>query len=299
MFVGAKKDVSFGVGAAWKDSNGWKTKAASLGKFVTESEAVLSAIHMVAKDLLPILSRTNQQRAEIVTRSKLALIEVQSARQWALPITTKIKKQTKRVEEEGGRVILTWLSDNNTCEGYKVADNAAERAARQQPREMGSASLSYVKQAVKKRWTPTIKINKHIRDAKKSVAARYLQLKSGHAVVGVHLLRIGEAQDARCWWCGHNRQIVAHLMLECRKRRRERDAMPRRLDSDKLTISSKRDRTDLEVLFREGATTAVLRFVEKTEVGKKLTSETNKYDLWDVDRLGQCDDEETTHYGGG
>jgi hypothetical protein len=68
-------------------------------------------------------------------------------------------------------------------------------------------------------------------------------------------------------------------MLECRKWRRERDAMLRRLDSDKLTISLRRDRTDLEVLFREGATTAVLRFIEKTEVDKKLTSETNKYDL--------------------
>ena len=193
LFVGAKKDVSFGVGAAWKESNGWKTKAASLGKFVTESETVLSAIDMVAKVLLPILSRTNQQRAEIMTRSKLALIEVQSTRQWALPITTKIKEQTKRIEEEGGRVILTWLSDNNTREGYKVADNAAERAARQQLREMRSASLSYIKQAIKKRWTPTIKINKHIRDAKKLVAARYLQLKLGYAVIGVHLLRIGEA----------------------------------------------------------------------------------------------------------
>jgi hypothetical protein len=88
-------------------------------------------------------------------------------------------------------------------------------------------------------------------------------------------------------------------MLKCRKWRRERDAMLRRLDSDKLTISSRRDRTDLEVLFREGATTAVLRFIEKAEVGKKLTSETNKYDLWDVDRLGRCDDEEATEYGGG
>jgi hypothetical protein len=55
--------------------------------------------------------------------------------------------------------------------------------------------------------------------------------------------------------------------------------MLRQLGSDKLTISSRRDRTDLEVLFREGATTAVLRFIEKTEVDKKLTSETNKYDL--------------------
>jgi ABC-type dipeptide/oligopeptide/nickel transport system ATPase component len=89
-------------------------------------------------------------------------------------------------------VILTWLPDNNTHEGYKVANNAAERAARQQLREMRSVSLSYVKQAIKKKWTPTIKINKHIRDAKKSVAAHYLQLKSGHTVIGVHLLRIGE-----------------------------------------------------------------------------------------------------------
>jgi hypothetical protein len=88
-------------------------------------------------------------------------------------------------------------------------------------------------------------------------------------------------------------------MLECRKWRRERDEMLRRLDSDKLTISLRRDRTDLEVLFGEGATTAVLRFIEKTEVGKKLTSETNKYDLWDVDRLGRYDDEEAMEHGGG
>lgn len=107
LFIDARKDVSFGVGAAWKESNGWKTKAASLGKYVTESEAVLFAIDMVAKGLLPILSRTNQQRAEVVTKSKLALMEMQSTRQWALPITTKIKEQTERVEDEGGRVTLT------------------------------------------------------------------------------------------------------------------------------------------------------------------------------------------------
>jgi hypothetical protein len=75
--------------------------------------------------------------------------------------------------------------------------------------------------------------------------------------------------------------------------------MLRQLGSDKLMISLRRDRTDLEVLFREGATTAVLRFIEKTELGKKLTSKTNKYDLWDIDRLGRYDDEETTEYGGG
>lgn len=194
--------------------------------------------------------------------------------------------------------VLTWLSSDSDCEGYKVADNAAEQAARQQPREMRSASLSYVKQALKEKWKLATKINKHIENAKKSVTARYLQLKSGHAIVGVHLLRIERVQDARCWWCGHSRQTVAHLMLECRKWRRERDEMLRGLNADKLTISSRRDRTDLEVLFTASAAAAVLRFIESTEVGKNLTDGTNRYDSWDVDRLDRCDDEVIREEGG-
>jgi hypothetical protein len=202
------------------------------------------------------------------------------------------------VDEQGGRVVLTWLLGESDCEGYKVANNAAEQAARQQPREMRSASLSYVKHAMKEKWKPVTKINKQIDNAKKSVAARYLQLKSGHAVVGVHLLRIDRMQDSRCWWCGHSRQTIAHLMLECRRWRRERDAMLRSLSADKLTISSRRNRTDLGLLFTTGAMAAVLRFIESTEVGKKLTDGTNGYDSWDVDRLDQCDDEVTREEGG-
>jgi hypothetical protein len=95
---------------------------------------------MAVKDLAQTLSRTNQQRAEIVTTSRLALVEVQNARQWVLPTITDIRTQTQRVEKEGGRVVLTWLSSDNDCEGYEVADDAAERVARQQPKEMRSAS---------------------------------------------------------------------------------------------------------------------------------------------------------------
>jgi hypothetical protein len=101
---------------------------------------------------------------------------------------------------------------------------------------MRSASLSFVKHAVKERWKTTAKLNKHIQDARKSVAARYLQLKSNHAVTGVHLLRINKVQDARCWWCGGSKQTVAHLMLECRKWRRERETMLQRLNAKNVTI---------------------------------------------------------------
>jgi hypothetical protein len=64
LFVRATKDASLGVGAAWKERNGWKTKAASLGKHLTEADASLFGISMVGKDLLSNLSRTNHERAE-------------------------------------------------------------------------------------------------------------------------------------------------------------------------------------------------------------------------------------------
>jgi hypothetical protein len=136
LFVRATKDASFSVGAAWKERNGWKTKAASLGKHLTEADAALFGISMVGKDLLSNLLRTNYQRTEIVTDSRLALTELQSTRNWVLPIVKDIKRKAERVEEEGSRVVLTWLSSSNNYEGYKVANAAAQRAARQQPKAM-------------------------------------------------------------------------------------------------------------------------------------------------------------------
>jgi hypothetical protein len=44
LFMRATKDASFSVGAVWKERNGWKTKAASLGKHLTEVDAALFGI---------------------------------------------------------------------------------------------------------------------------------------------------------------------------------------------------------------------------------------------------------------
>jgi hypothetical protein len=80
---------------------------------------------MVGKDLLSNLLRTSHQRAEIVTNSRLALTELQITRNWVLPIIKDIKRKAKQVEEEGGRVVLTWLPSSSNCEGYEAANAAA------------------------------------------------------------------------------------------------------------------------------------------------------------------------------
>ena len=77
LFVEIAKDVCFGAGAAWKARDGWKSKAMPLGKHLTEVDAASFAISTVLKDLPAILSRTDHRRAEIVTRSRLVLTEIQ------------------------------------------------------------------------------------------------------------------------------------------------------------------------------------------------------------------------------
>jgi hypothetical protein len=105
-------------------------------------------------------------------------------------------------------------------------------------------------------------------------------------------MRIERAEDARCWWCSGSRQTVAHLLLECRKWRREREVMVQKLKAKDLTVSEMPARRNIEVLFADKATVDMLEFVQKTEVGKRPGAGNDKVDSWDVERLDQRDEEE-------
>ena len=135
-------------------------------------------------------------------------------------------------------------------------------------------------------------LDKHIKDARKFVASRYLQIKSGHAVTRVHLLRIGGVLDARCWSCSSSRQTVEHVLLECRKWHRERATMIRKLNTKNVGINETPDRRNVSILFGDHATVDVLEFIKKTEVGKRLAVESDKADAWDVERLDRGKNEE-------
>jgi hypothetical protein len=259
---------------------------------MTTTDAALFAMSRAAKNLTEILTKADRHHAEIATESRLGLTAIQSNKQWILPIITGIKTQIQRIEIVGGRLTLTWLSDDGDVEGYKIASAAAQRAATQQTREMRSTSLSFLKQAIKERWKAATKVNKQIKHAKKSTMARYLQLKCGHATTGAHLLRIGKAQDAQCWWCGQSSQTVSHLLLECRKWRRQRDSMLQKLRVRKVSVGGGRDPAGLKILPSDEAMTDVPQFIQDTDVGKKPAGDANNSDSWDIERLDRSTDEE-------
>jgi len=115
---------------------------------------------------------------------------------WARQTNIDVRRRAKQVEEAGCAVTLIGLSSSASSNGSKVASMVAQRAVKQPPKAMRFASLSYVKQAIREKWMPMAALDKHVKDARKSVASRYLQLKSGHAITRARLLRIGEVQDA-------------------------------------------------------------------------------------------------------
>jgi hypothetical protein len=68
--------------------------------------------------------------------------------------------------------------------------------------------------------------------------------------------------------------------------------MLRELRAKKILISGRRDRADLDTLFGNGAIAEVLRFIDNTEVGKRLTKQGNNGDTWDIERLDRGAGEE-------
>jgi hypothetical protein len=107
--------------------------------------------------------------------------------------------------------------------------------------------------------------DKTIMTTTKRLATRYYQLKTGHAVIGVHLKRINTIDDDRCWWCeSEERQSVKHLMKECRKWREARETLKKNAKNHLW------QHHDLQHLFaNRNASKPLLEYLEATEIGNK------------------------------
>jgi len=57
--------------------------------------------------------------------------------------------------------------------------------------------------------------------AKKTIAARFYQLKAEHGLIAKYIMRIGKRRHMKCWWCGHEYQTRDHLFKWCKRWKRE------------------------------------------------------------------------------
>jgi len=64
-----------------------------------------------------------------------------------------------------------------------------------------------------------------------------------------------------------------------------------KLKAKDITISGTSDQKNVKFLFEDNAIADMLEFVEKTEVGKRLGTEKDKVDSWDIERLDRRGEE--------
>ena len=119
---------------------------------------------------------------------------------------------------------------------------------------------------------------------KRSLVARYLQLKSGHAIVGTYLQRIKAEESAQCQWCSERKQSPQHLIFTCRRWRKPRKPLIRAL---RKMLGRDPQEGDLKTVFLDTLTLECLQFLKDTQIGLRggNRAEENQADMWDIQLL--------------
>ena len=118
-------------------------------------------------------------------------------------------------------------------------------------------------------------INRYLSKSKKTLTARFLQLKSGHRAIGYFLHRIKVINSPECWWCSCLTQTPEHLWLDCYKWRREKDKLFSFLVKDKIKFQ--RDRKGVaEFLRTQKMIPHLLEFFKGIEIGLRYRKITQK-----------------------
>ena len=114
--------------------------------------------------------------------------------------------------------------------------------------------------------------------AAKRIAARFYQLKTGHALTATHLKWIKLREDDQCWWCCRLGQTWEHLFKHCTRWRAQQKAMWAKVEKD--TKRAKHKWMMAELFADERCSEAVLEFLRTADVGRKAPVEGRDGEHW-------------------
>ena len=309
-----------GAGLAWQEPGGaWKTQKAPLGKghevFDAELLGVVQALRVAEKagDQRPVTILLDSQAA--IAR----LRHTQPGPGQALAI--QAHAIAKRLQAQGHQLTVQWVPGHAGVEGNERADQAAKQAANKPPgRGPREISLAFACRArteaittQKQRWLTkelsqrsqqgqriyrpqkNWQLNPIAAVARKHLASRYFQLKSGHAAIGVYLQQIKAQEDATCRDCGSSRETIHHLLFECQKWRQQRNKLYRDLELDgAMRPTAAEEHPQGRLLGEPRATKALLQFLASTSVAlprahlRRTAERAQKDDEWGMDALEEA-----------
>ena len=278
-----------GAAIAFKREGTWKELGVYLGKNKEVFDAELFAISRALKE---IDSRAEENRRyTIFSDSQAAISRVQHDRTGpGQTLAVRSIETTRSLTTRGNRVTIRWTPSHAGIPGNERADRMAKRAAEGKEEEacqeyLREASLSHLTRVTtearsnatavwirdhcgrRRRYRPPKggKMRKELGKCPKELASRFYQLASGHAAVAEHLVRVGQADNDTCFWCGSGeRQTRHHLFIKCRRWTPEIKRLWQKVRAE----TGEGGAPTVRKLFREKNTKAILEFLEGTKVGK-------------------------------
>ena len=269
-----------------------------MGKNKDSFDAKLWAISDALELSIKKTRNGNPSMITIFTDSRAAIAKIldSNARTGGDAIRTLIYENAHEIKSSGHTLILRWVPSHSKILGNEKADVSAKDTARKRGRQTDhSSSLTFIKTELRKTklaelvlwhqiksqereatlqgsYVPIVKegITPVLGKALKKFAMRFYQLKIGHGAVGTFLARIGLIETPECWWCGAQEQTVIHLYTKCRKWRKERRKLSKRLGQLGISWQPRPERRWLgRLLANEQAIGPVLEFLKDTEVGSR------------------------------
>jgi ribonuclease HI len=275
----------------------WTGVRVHMGK---NQEVYDAELHAIYRAMLTLFREPRGQKITIFADAQAALQRITSdvpgpGQRYAIAIAQQAHDlwEQRRVS-----VQFRWVPSHAGTAGNEKADEWAKMAARnergseQMPYEFSSTSLAHLKRGITERkWVEACswmesRLSKHHAyrprkrmqpdptpaKASKAVASRYYQLRTGHALIGPYLKKIGKRASDACWWCDRGvKQSREHLLKSCKKWKSQQAILW--AEVRKKTKKRKGQVQISELFAEEKYSPAVLDFLRSTDVGRTVPRE--------------------------
>jgi len=238
----------------WEEAGRWNKRRTRLGRQKEVVDAEMNAMSKAMKIAGEKAEKENFTRVTVLTDSQATLRRIQSDEPGAGQVLApRTMNWTDALARKNIQVEYQWVPVHKGIEGNEEADVQATKAAykhcgsytetQNPPPFVDYVAFSHVsRRLIEAKWEESKEIikkmgkkskhsyryglvkrgrNSAAMGAKKTIAATLYHLKSGHALIVKHLLRIGKRSDMKCWWCWHDYQTRDHLFKWCKRWKRE------------------------------------------------------------------------------
>jgi len=248
-----KEDKWVGCAVVWKEER-WNKRRVHLGRQKEAFDAEMYTMSEAVKIADEVCEQKEVRRVTIFTDSQATLRRIQLDEPGSGQVLAlRTMNWESELTDKNIQMEYRWVPAHRGVEGNEEVDLQATKAAY---KHCGSYTetqnplphLNYVsfahigrrltemkwdesKKEIKemgKKWKHSYRYdlvkrggNSAAMKSQKSIAARFYQLKTGHALLGKYLMRIGKRRDMKCWWCGHQYQTRDHLFKWCKRWKRK------------------------------------------------------------------------------